>query len=44
MRSPTELEFTFQMSDHLPLWVQINTDNDKEKLDQILNPKRRQRE
>ncbi len=29
--------FTYQMSDHLPLWVQINTDTASEKLDQILN-------
>jgi len=37
----SQLEFTFEMSDHLPLWVQINTDNDDEQLDQILNPKKR---
>ncbi len=29
-------KFTFQMSDHLPLWMQINTDIDGEKLDQII--------
>jgi endonuclease/exonuclease/phosphatase family metal-dependent hydrolase len=28
--------FTFQMSDHLPLWMQINTDIEGEKLDQII--------
>jgi len=32
-------DWTFQLSDHLPLWVQLNTDHDAEKLDQILNPK-----
>jgi len=30
-------EFTFQISDHLPLWIQINTDTSKEWLDKILN-------
>lgn len=29
--------FTYQLSDHLPLWVQLDTDIDDEKLDQILN-------
>jgi len=29
-------EFTFQMSDHLPLWMQLNTDIDGFKLDEIL--------
>ena len=28
--------FTFQMSDHLPLWIQVNTDIDDFKLDQIV--------
>jgi endonuclease/exonuclease/phosphatase family metal-dependent hydrolase len=28
--------FTFQMSDHLPLWMQINTDIDGFKLDEIV--------
>ena len=28
--------FTFQMSDHLPLWMQINTDIEGEKLDEII--------
>lgn len=32
-------EFTFQLSDHLPLWLLINTDDDGMKLDQIINPK-----
>ena len=30
-----KLAFTFLMSDHLPLWVQINTDNDNFVLEQI---------
>jgi len=29
-------EFTYQMSDHLPLWMQINTDIDGQQLDQII--------
>ena len=29
-------KFTFQMSDHLPLWMQINTDIDGQLLDQII--------
>lgn len=33
-------DFTFQMSDHLPLWVQINTDNDDHQLDQIIRAKK----
>jgi Endonuclease/Exonuclease/phosphatase family len=32
----TKQEFTFQMSDHLPLWIQINTDIDGFVLDQII--------
>lgn len=32
--------FTYQMSDHLPLWVQINTDIDGQLLDQIIQRKR----
>jgi len=33
----TKNKFTYQLSDHLPLWVQVNTDTDDEQLDQILN-------
>lgn len=33
-------EVTYQLSDHLPLWVQINTDNDGHQLDQLLKFKR----
>lgn len=29
-------DFTYELSDHLPLWVQINTDNDSHQLDQII--------
>jgi len=32
-------KFTYQMSDHLPLWIELNTDDDALRLDQILNPK-----
>jgi endonuclease/exonuclease/phosphatase family metal-dependent hydrolase len=33
-------EFTYQLSDHLPLWTQINTDNDSAQLDQIIRAKK----
>jgi len=33
----TKNKFTFQVSDHLPLWVELNLRVDEEKLDQILN-------
>lgn len=33
----TKKEFTYQLSDHLPLWLQLDTWNDDIKLDQILN-------
>lgn len=32
----TKTEFTYQLSDHLPLWVQINTDTDDLKLEQLI--------
>jgi hypothetical protein len=35
--SLTKSQFTYQLSDHLPLWVQLDTDIDDERLDQILN-------
>jgi Endonuclease/Exonuclease/phosphatase family len=37
----TKEEFTFQMSDHLPLWIQVNTDIDGFVLDQMIQRKRR---
>ncbi len=33
--SPTE--FTYKLSDHYPVWVQLNTDTDDERLDQLIN-------
>lgn len=33
----TKAEFTYQLSDHLPLWVQVDIDTDTEFLDQRLN-------
>jgi endonuclease/exonuclease/phosphatase family metal-dependent hydrolase len=30
-------EMTYQISDHLPLWIQLDTDNDTIQLDQLLN-------
>ncbi len=36
-RAPlTKREFTYELSDHLPLWAQINTDVEAERLDQLL--------
>ena len=32
----TEAKFTYQLSDHLPLWMQIHTDIDGQKLEQII--------
>lgn len=32
----TKQAFTYQMSDHLPIWVQVNTDIDGKRLDQII--------
>jgi endonuclease/exonuclease/phosphatase family metal-dependent hydrolase len=32
----TKTKFTYELSDHLPLWVQLNTDIDGEELDQII--------
>lgn len=36
----TKQQFTYQMSDHLPLWIQINTDIDGFVLDQLIQRKR----
>jgi len=33
----TKTKFTFELSDHLPLWVEVHLRVDEEKLDQILN-------
>ena len=33
--------FTYELSDHLPLWVQLDTYIEGEKLDQLLNPPKR---
>ena len=34
--SLTKEAFTYQMSDHLPIWIQVNTDIDGKRLDQII--------
>jgi len=34
---PTEEKFTYELSDHFPLWIQVNVDTIDEKLDQIIN-------
>ncbi|MBI1825697.1 MAG: endonuclease/exonuclease/phosphatase family protein [Planctomycetes bacterium] len=37
----SRLEFSFQLSDHLPVWVQIKTDIDGERLNQIVQDSRK---
>lgn len=39
-RKPFDQDFTWQLSDHLPLWIMIQTDIETEELDQILAPGR----
>jgi len=39
-KSYTLEEFTFQLSDHLPLWVQIKTDIEGQRLNQIIQASR----
>ncbi len=34
--TPTKAKFTYELSDHLPLWVQVDLDIEDEKLDQII--------
>ena len=36
----TKAEFTYQLSDHLPLWMQISTNIDGQVLDQLIQRKR----
>ena len=33
----TKKEFTYQLSDHLPLWIEVDVDLERERLDQMLN-------
>ena len=37
--TPEKTPFTYELSDHLPLWIQLATDTMDEKLDQIINKK-----
>ncbi len=32
----TKAKFTYQLSDHLPLWLQLNTDIEGRRLDKII--------
>lgn len=36
----TKEQFTYELSDHLPLWIQVNTDQDGARLDQLIQRKR----
>lgn len=38
--TPDSKSYTFEMSDHLPLWVQLNIDVENEKLEQIIQDKK----
>lgn len=40
-KSYTTQEFTFQLSDHFPIWAQIKTDIDGERLNQIVQNKKK---
>lgn len=39
-KSPFDQDYTYQLSDHLPLWIMVDTDIDAEQLDQVLAPTR----
>jgi len=39
-KSAFDDDFTYQLSDHLPLWIMIDTDTDAEQLEQSLSPER----
>ena len=38
--TPNSRRYTYEMSDHLPLWVQLNLDVTDERLDQIIHEKK----
>ena len=33
----TKTKFTYELSDHLPLWAQLNVDVEEEQLDQLIS-------
>ena len=35
----SKTKFTYQLSDHLPLWIQLNIDTSDDQLDQLINKK-----
>jgi len=37
----TKTKFTYQLSDHLPLWIQLNIDTAEEKLDQLISKRKK---
>lgn len=37
-KSAYDQDFTYQLSDHLPIWIMIDTDTDEEQLEQVLAP------
>jgi hypothetical protein len=36
-RNLSKTEFTYELSDHLPLWVQLNIDTEDEELNQLIS-------
>ena len=41
--SKTERKLTWEISDHLPLWIQVNSDNEEKELEQLLGGKEKSR-
>lgn len=39
-KSLTKAKFTYELSDHLPLWAQLDTDTEDEELDQLLSDRK----
>jgi endonuclease/exonuclease/phosphatase family metal-dependent hydrolase len=39
-KNMTKSEFTYELSDHLPLWVQLSVDTEGEELDQLISQRR----
>ncbi len=37
----TDIQLTYEISDHLPLWLELATDHDSSELEQIVNAKKR---
>lgn len=42
-KTMSKRQFTYQISDHLPLWIQVNTDTADEELDQTIRRKKKKK-